>query len=467
MVPAVNPPTTSHHVAVIGAGAAGLVAARELRREGHSVVVFERGNQIGGVWAYTPNVEPDPLSIDPTRSVIHSSLYSSLRTIIPRECMGFTDFPFSTGPENKSRDPRRHPGHIEVLAYLKDFARKFKMEEMIRFETEVVRAEPAAENPKKWRVEFRNSGDISDEIYDAVVVCNGHYTEPRHALIPGGSSVSGVDISRDIVNVTKEVHISSRSTKPETYEKLSGYDNLWLHSNIETVREDDSVVFKNGKTVYADTIMHCTGYKYYFPFLDTKGEVTVEDNRVGPLYKHVFPPALSPGLSFIGLPWQVIPFPMFELQRKWVAAVLTGRVSLPSLEEMMEDTKMFYSKLEASCIPKRYTHLMAELDSQVRTVFLSITCMKTLSKKKAYINLNVFFWLQFVYDNWLADQCDYPRIENWREQMFYKVFKRIQSQSSTYKDDWDDDHLIAEAYEDFVKFPSNYPSSLIEREYTS
>ncbi|KAL9310403.1 putative flavin-containing monooxygenase FMO GS-OX-like 10 [Arabidopsis thaliana] len=282
-----------------------------------------------------------------------------------------------------------------------------------------------------------------------------------------GSSVSGVDISRDIANVTKEVHISSRSTKPETYEKLPGYDNLWLHSNIETVREDGSVVFKNGKTVYADTIMHCTGYKYYFPFLDTKGEVTVEDNRVGPLYKHVFPPALSPGLSFIGLPWQVIPFPMFELQSKWVAAVLTGRVSLPSLEEMMEDTKMFYSKLEASCIPKRYTHLMAELDSQVRTVFLSITCMKTLSKKKAYINLNVFFWLQFVYDNWLADQCDYPRIEKWREQMFYKVFKRIQSQSSTYKDDWDDDHLIAEAYEDFVKFPSNYPSSLIEREYTS
>ncbi|ANM58707.1 flavin containing monooxygenase FMO GS-OX-like protein [Arabidopsis thaliana] len=464
MVPAVNPPTTSNHVAVIGAGAAGLVAARELRREGHSVVVFERGNHIGGVWAYTPNVEPDPLSIDPTRPVIHSSLYSSLRTIIPQECMGFTDFPFSTRLENGSRDPRRHPGHSEVLAYLRDFVREFKIEEMIRFETEVVRVEQAGENPKKWRVKSRNFGDISDEIYDAVVVCNGHYTEPRHALIPGidtwpgkqihshnyrvpeqvkdqvvvviGSSVSGVDISRDIANVTKEVHISSRSTKPETYEKLPGYDNLWLHSNIETVREDGSVVFKNGKTVYADTIMHCTGYKYYFPFLDTKGEVTVEDNRVGPLYKHVFPPALSPGLSFIGLPWQVIPFPMFELQSKWVAAVLAGRVSLPSQEEM-EDTKMFYLKLEASCIPKRYTHLMAELDSQ------------------------------FVYNNWLADQCDYPRIEKWREQMFYKVFKRIQSQASTYKDDWDDDHLIAEAYEDFVKFPSNYPSSLIEREYTS
>lgn len=66
---------------------------------------------------------------------------------------------------------------------------------------------------------------------------------------------------------------------------------------------------------------------------------------------------------------------MFELQSKWVAAVLVGRVKLPSQEEMMEDTKMFYAKLEASCIPKRFTHLMAELDSQVRTIFLSVTCM--------------------------------------------------------------------------------------------
>lgn len=31
----------------------------------------------------------------------------------------------------------------------------------------------------------------------------------------------------------------------------------------------------------------------------------VDDNCVGPLYKHVFPPALAPWLSFIGLPWKV------------------------------------------------------------------------------------------------------------------------------------------------------------------
>lgn len=47
-----------------------------------------------------------------------------------------------------------------------------------------------------------------------------------------GSSASGIDISRDIAKVAKEVHVSSRSTSTETYEKLPGYDNLWLHPTV-------------------------------------------------------------------------------------------------------------------------------------------------------------------------------------------------------------------------------------------
>lgn len=43
--------------AVIGAGAAGLVAARELHREGHRPTVFEQGTKVGGVWVYTDEIE--------------------------------------------------------------------------------------------------------------------------------------------------------------------------------------------------------------------------------------------------------------------------------------------------------------------------------------------------------------------------------------------------------------------------
>ena len=90
-----TPLLTPRHVAVIGAGAGGLVAARELRREGHEVVVFERGEEVGGSWVYTPEVESDPLGLDPNRKLIHSSLYNSLRTNLPRESMGFRDYPYS------------------------------------------------------------------------------------------------------------------------------------------------------------------------------------------------------------------------------------------------------------------------------------------------------------------------------------------------------------------------------------
>lgn len=148
-------------------------------------------------------------------------------------------------------------------------------------------------------------------------------------MIVIGNQSSGADISKDIATMAKEVHIAA---KFDTYEKRSSchsnihihppvtkennknyilmYDPLirfppWYTSQIDCAHEDGSVVFQDGEVVYADAIVHCTGYKYRFPFLETNGYVTIEDNRVGPLYKHVFPPALAPPLSFISLPSMV------------------------------------------------------------------------------------------------------------------------------------------------------------------
>lgn len=58
-----------------------------------------------------------------------------------------------------------------------------------------------------------------------------------------------------------------------------------------------------------DCLLACR-YKYSFPFLggdddELAGAISVDDNRVGPLYKHVFPPILAPHISFIGLPFRV------------------------------------------------------------------------------------------------------------------------------------------------------------------
>ncbi|CAN6460764.1 unnamed protein product [Victoria cruziana] len=433
-------------VAVIGAGAAGLVAARELKREGHRVVVFERGDGIGGTWVYTSEVDSgDLLGRDPSRTVVHCSLYKSLRTNLPRESMGFLDYPFTSGT---SRDGRRFPSHEEVLAYLSDFARDFDLVKLIRFRTDVCHVSRAADG--RWLIRSRKvNGEEAvevSEVFDAVVVCSGHNTEPRIAEIPGidrwpgeqfhshnyrvpepfvgkvmvliGDAASGSDISRDIAPMAKEVHVSSRSASIESTKRLPGHDNIWLHPTIKSAHEDGKVVFSDGSSVVADVVLHCTGYKYHFPFLETNGFVTVDDNRVGPLYKHVFPPSLAPSLSFIGLPWKMLPFPLFELQCKWVAGILSGRTSLPTEKEMMEDIEAFYSQIEAAGYPKRYTHNLSEY--------------------------------QFEYDDWLAMQCGCPAVEDWRRKMYMAAAQNRGARPDTYRDEWNDHDLLLQAQQQFL-----------------
>ncbi|XP_057810999.1 flavin-containing monooxygenase FMO GS-OX-like 4 isoform X1 [Salvia miltiorrhiza] len=445
-LPAV-PSAISRAVAVIGAGAAGLCAALELRREGHSVVVYERQDKLGGTWAYTPQTEADPLGLDPTRNVVHSSVYASLRTNLPREVMGFRVYPFVASGK-PGRDPRRFPGHEEVLEYLRDFAEEFELAEMVRFGREVCHVGKAADD-RRWVVKSKRKGggDGDDQVYDAVVICNGHYSEPRIVDLPGieewpgkqihshnyrvpdpfhdqvvvliGSAASADDISRDIAKFAKEVHVASRSAQ---IGKIPGHNNIWQHSMIKSVDREGRVNFHDGDKTIADVILHCTGYKFSFPFLETNNAVSVDDNRVGPLYKHVFPPTLAPWLSFVGVPWKVLPFPLFELQTKWIAGVLSGRIALESTHQMTSDIQAFYLSLEAAGIPKRYTHKIGESYSQ------------------------------FEYDDWLAAKSGSPPIEEWRKQMYWASGRRKRSAPETYRDEWDDQDLMALAYQELNLF---------------
>ncbi|KAH1248620.1 Flavin-containing monooxygenase FMO GS-OX-like 8 [Glycine max] len=178
----------SKNVCVIGAGPSGLVAARELKREGHKVVVLEQNHDIGGQWLYNPNVqEEDPLGRDPWLKV-HSSIYESLRLMSPREVMGFTDFPFLV---KKGRDPRRFPSHRELLLYLKDFCEWFELRDMIKFNTKVHYVGPlnygVPSEDLKWvvRSKDKNSEEEVEQVFDAVVVATGHYSNPRLPCIQG------------------------------------------------------------------------------------------------------------------------------------------------------------------------------------------------------------------------------------------------------------------------------------------
>ncbi|KAL7083330.1 hypothetical protein ACP275_14G154600 [Erythranthe tilingii] len=368
-------------VAVIGAGVSGLATAYALKSENHQVIVYEKSEQIGGTWVYDPEVESDPLGIDPNREVVHGSLYQSLRTNIPRQLMGFFDCPFFA---RKYGESSIFPSHEEVLDFLNEFASEFRLVELIRFETEVVRVERVDLRSDQWVVESKTNELSSNEIFDAVVVCSGHHTQPRVADFPGmekwpgkqmhshnyrvpepfqdqivvviGDGPSAKDISLEISKVAKEVRLSSRSPNIKV-SRLDFADNMWQHSKIDYVDEKGEVKFEDGASIHADIILHCTGYKYDFPFLKTGGIVTVDDNRVGPLYKHIFPPKLAPTLSFVGLPYNSgVVFLMIDLQAKWIAHILSGKRNLPSEEEMLSEVEEYYRKMDEKRIPKHHTH---------------------------------------------------------------------------------------------------------------
>ena len=96
--------------------------------------------------------------------------------------------------------------------------------------------------------------------------------------------------------------------------------------------EGHEVCFADGSGVQADALVCCTGYTLRFPFLP-EGLVEVKQNRIE-LYKHVFHPD-RPTLAFVGLCTVAgSHLPVAEIQGRWVARVLAGRLSLPSREEM-------------------------------------------------------------------------------------------------------------------------------------
>ncbi|KAF2312829.1 hypothetical protein GH714_040879 [Hevea brasiliensis] len=425
----------SKNVCVIGAGPSGLVAARELRKEGHKVVVLEQKHDVGGQWLYEPNVEKeDPLGRNKFLEV-HSSIYASLN--IPKGDHGLHRFPIF-GEEG--RDMRRFPGHRELWLYLKDFCHHFGLREMIRFNTRVeyvgmLDYGDQFKQDLKWAVKSRaeeNNGNYKEveEVFDAVVVATGHYSHPLMPTIKGMDTWKRKQMhshiyrvpepfrnewarySMELVKVAKEVHLSAKSLDITLglSKVISKRENLHLRPQIESLEQDGRVVFADGSQVTADTILYCTGYTYTFPFLDTKGMVSVEDGgRVGPLYEHTFPPSLAPSLSFVGIPRKIIGFPFFESQAKWIAQLLSGKRRLPSWDDMMLAIKEFHQSRDAAGVPKHKTHDIADLR--------------------------------------YADHVGFPHLEEWRKQLCLSAIVNADANLETYRDSLDDHDLLQEAFQ--------------------
>ncbi|KFP02366.1 Dimethylaniline monooxygenase [N-oxide-forming] 4, partial [Calypte anna] len=150
------------HVAVIGAGVGGLASIKCCLEEGLEPTCFERSEDIGGLWRYTDSVESERVSV-----------YSSVITNTSKEMSCFSDFPF---PE----DFPNYLPHSLLLEYFRMYAQHFDLLRHIRFKTTVlsVRKQPDFATSGQWEVVTKADGVQESHVFDAVMVCTGHYQEP-------------------------------------------------------------------------------------------------------------------------------------------------------------------------------------------------------------------------------------------------------------------------------------------------
>ena len=333
---------------VIGAGAAGLAVAKNFKAQGIAFDVFDRHEDVGGLWGYG---RP------------YSAVYNSARLISSKTMTQYRGFPM---PDNLPD----YPGHEPVFAYLKSYADAFGLRDNISFSTEIHRVVRVG---REWQVEL---GSGETRTYRGLVLASGMTWDPKFPEIPGkfdgdslhsfaykmpnmmsgkrvlvvGGGNSGCDIATDIAPYAESCFLSVRRGYHFIPRYVFGFPSdrfgelsikmgtpirvrQWMNQlilrfilgdpaslglpkpdhrifeshpiiNAEVLDEiragrvtaktdvkslrGDHVLFKDGSEEKLDVIIYATGYNISFPYIDSQN---LNINKATPrLYLNIFHP---------------------------------------------------------------------------------------------------------------------------------------------------------------------------------
>ncbi|KAF7186309.1 Flavin-containing monooxygenase ustF2 [Pseudocercospora fuligena] len=254
--------------------------------------------------------------------------------------------------------------------------------------------------------------------FDAVVIASGHYHAPNVPDLPGlaewkekfpgrlqhskvyrrpeefqdqnvliiGAGVSSTDIARDLGPYAKAVFQSSRGGPydlpshllPDNGARVSGIAGFGPVS--PEFASDGSIpgiidLQSGQKLCHIHRIIMATGYHVSFPFMrqyhadgvspeDADESVLVTNGQVTHnLHKDIFY-IQDPTLAFIGVPYHVATFSLFEFQAMALAQVFAGKVPLPATRTMRNE----YNQRKFRKGAGRTLHSLKERDAEIEYV---------------------------------------------------------------------------------------------------
>ncbi|QHB34355.1 NAD(P)-binding protein [Yersinia canariae] len=409
-------------IAIIGAGPAGLIAARNALKLGFETVLFERLERVGGLW------NPDSKGV-----------YSNVNMQISRHTFHYANFPSYTGGN--------FPDVHQVIDYLTLMATATGVLDITNLNTTVT---GVVHTQQGWRVSTEQAQQHQRAYFDGVIITTGEQWQARKLAVPGlndfrgeivssqdywhpeiftdknvlviGDGLSGTDIAADLVPFARSVSLSAKKMGlflPRYFrlgphdlmhsylgryllnqlpydeylvyldEALPEYMQLYRESGLLPAMANNTAVLVNekvipyivagritlkpqlerinadGKAQFADSsladydaIISCIGYER-----PDYRFITGFDRRR--LYEHFFW-ADNPTLCIISPPIGYVPFgaafPYFEIISQWILRVIIGKVQLPSLEVMSQ----WCQENESSLYAKRF------YDSWLETIRIGI-----------------------------------------------------------------------------------------------
>ncbi|API52091.1 dimethylaniline monooxygenase [Rhizobium leguminosarum] len=153
-------------VAVIGAGPAGLVAARYLIARGLVPIIFEASSRLGGQW---------------NSASAASAIWPGMRTNTSRVMTAFSDL-------DHTSESAAYPRQEEMLDYLERYAFTLGLLPHLRLKTRVERLERADNG---WLISSAEDKEVRSEVFQRVVVATGRQNLPDLPAVPGLDGFAG------------------------------------------------------------------------------------------------------------------------------------------------------------------------------------------------------------------------------------------------------------------------------------